>query len=667
MARPPRVLQEKLQAAVQGVRWTYSLFWQLCPHQGVLVWGEGYYNGAIKTRKTVQATEASAEEACLHRSQQLRELYDSLSAGDGGTEQPVRRPTAALQPEDLTESEWFYLMCVSFSFPLGVGLPGKAYSRRQHMWLTGANEADSKVFSRAILAKSACIQTVACIPVLGGVLELGTTERVKEDLGLIKLAKSFFSDDGDSDDRRVQLPPKPALSEQSTSNPASFDPASFRSSPAFPAMFTAVDLPSTEDHKRNPKEETGEEDEEEEEDQVESDSEAGPNHYPDDPVRGLWGSQICHELTPPSQPAVADQPSELMQMELSEDIRLGSPEEYSNTLDADIPMLDPTESGTQPNPHRVVYSDRGFPPFQEPPLTGCGFSDEVLTQEDAQYFQTVSGILERNAHPSSSGAAYGGNSSGSAFSKWSTQREDRLLLPPAAASQRALKYVLFTVPFLHAQSRDDFSSPVTTTSSDPKLRKPATQDELSANHVLAERRRREKLNERFIVLRSLVPFVTRMDKASILGDTIEYVKQLRKKIQDLESRPRTETTTTTTHVSDRAATGDDRSAEKRKVRVVEGKAARAVAAPVNDSLQVSIIENDALLELQCSDREGLLLEVMQTMHRLRMEVAAVQSSTANGAIVANLRAKVKEKPNGKKVSIVEVKKAIHQIISSQQH
>lgn len=83
------------------------------------MWSDGYYNGAIKTRKTVQPMEVSAEEASLQRSQQLRELYDSLSAGE--TEQPARRPCAALSPEDLTETEWFYLMCVSFSFPPGVG------------------------------------------------------------------------------------------------------------------------------------------------------------------------------------------------------------------------------------------------------------------------------------------------------------------------------------------------------------------------------------------------------------------------------------------------------------------------------------------------------------------------------------------------------------------
>lgn len=85
----------------------------------MLIWADGYYNGAIKTRKTVQPMEVSSEEASLQRSQQLRELYDTLSAGE--TNQPARRPCAALSPEDLTESEWFYLMCVSFSFPPGVG------------------------------------------------------------------------------------------------------------------------------------------------------------------------------------------------------------------------------------------------------------------------------------------------------------------------------------------------------------------------------------------------------------------------------------------------------------------------------------------------------------------------------------------------------------------
>lgn len=85
----------------------------------ILEWGDGYYNGTIKTRKTVQPMEVTTEDAALQRSRQLRELYDALSAGE--TNPPARRPCAALSPEDLTETEWFYLMCVSFSFPPGLG------------------------------------------------------------------------------------------------------------------------------------------------------------------------------------------------------------------------------------------------------------------------------------------------------------------------------------------------------------------------------------------------------------------------------------------------------------------------------------------------------------------------------------------------------------------
>ena len=85
----------------------------------MLEWGEGYYNGDIKTRKTLQSVELNADQMGLQRSEQLRELYESLSAGESS---PVaRRPSAALSPEDLSDAEWYYLVCMSFVFNLGQG------------------------------------------------------------------------------------------------------------------------------------------------------------------------------------------------------------------------------------------------------------------------------------------------------------------------------------------------------------------------------------------------------------------------------------------------------------------------------------------------------------------------------------------------------------------
>ncbi|GAB2281177.1 Transcription factor bhlh42 [Dionaea muscipula] len=771
-------LQKMLQSAVQAVQWTYSLFWHFCPQQGVLVWADGYYNGAIKTRKTVQPMEVSAEEASLQRSQQLRELYDSLSAGE--TNPPARRPCASLSPEDLTESEWFYLMCVSFSFPPGVGLPGKAYSKRQHAWLTGANEVDSKVFSRAILAKSARIQTVVCIPLLDGVVELGSTERIQEDVSFVHHVKTFFVDHHqyqppllhEDDHHHHHIPPpKPALSEHSTSNPApaaaSDHPTRFHSLPVPAAMYSTLGHGATTNnnhhhhhhHHQDVDVDVDEEEDDDEDEEGESDSEtetAGRNSRP------TQQNLSAQNLTFISGAQAAAEQSELMQLEMSEDIRLGSPDDASNNLESsDHFQMTTGVSGQQPTSRNLNVLQRRAAsmraesePFRRWPAVQGSLNNgiqaatlppggaphlEELSQEDTHYSQTVSTILQyqtgrlsetTTTTMSSSSHGYLRYSPNSAFLKWSSKSEVHVHVPIDGVSQWLLKYVLFTIPLLHNKYHrgggDDENSPKCRdpTDASSRLRNKGTtpQDELSANHVLAERRRREKLNERFIILRSLVPFVTKLDKASILGDTIEYVKQLRKKIQDLEARARQMETdhmarTGTAHPIDQppAATqlptdlqrttnntsqkdqrssasgsssgggvstrigGPSSGGDKRKVRVLEasggsGGRTKAVEAPPPpsppppsppspaDMLQVSIIESDALIELHCPYKEGLLLDVMLTLREKSVEVTAVQSSLNNGFFIAELRAKVKENWNGKKPSIVEVKRAINQIV-----
>ncbi|KAL9243019.1 hypothetical protein vseg_016960 [Gypsophila vaccaria] len=66
-------------------------------------------------------------------------------------------------------------------------------------------------------------------------------------------------------------------------------------------------------------------------------------------------------------------------------------------------------------------------------------------------------------------------------------------------------------------------------------RKPGNGREEAMNHVEAERQRREKLNQRFYALRAVVPNISKMDKASLLGDAISYITELQMKLRVLEA------------------------------------------------------------------------------------------------------------------------------------
>ncbi|KAG4913140.1 hypothetical protein JHK82_053725 [Glycine max] len=569
MATPPNSrLHTMLRASVQSVQWTYSLFWQLCPQQGILTWGDGYYNGAIKTRKTVQAMEVSTEEASLQRSEQLRELYESLSAEETINTQ-TRRPCAALSPEDLTESEWFYLLCVSFSFHLGIGLPGTAYARRQHLWLSGANEVDSKTFSRAILAK-----TVVCIPVLEGVVELGTTDKIEEDLNFIQHIKSFFIDQ--------QPPPptaKPALSEHSTSNLTS----------SYPLVIVPVTAAATANNVL-----------------IQNDMnivDKGEAII----LNNNNNNTEAELLADPNSNSFI--PSELMELDHQlEEFGVGSPGDGSNHLDS------------FPKEESMALCAAGLEllQLQRPPAPAHPPTENLAQGDtDTHYSQTVSSILKKNSSrwwPDSPSVNHPTDSFQSAFNKWKsdTDNHHHYFHETVAdgTSQGLLKYILFNVPYLHANRLKGTGA-----------------SSYETNHVMAERRRREKLNERFLILRSMVPFMMRMDKESILEDTIHYIKQLREKIESLEAR--------------------ERLRGKRRVREVE----------------VSIIESEALLEVECVHRERLLLDVMTMLRELGVEVMMVQSWVKDdGVFVAEMRAKVKENGNGKKASVVEVKNALNQII-----
>ncbi|KAI9165156.1 hypothetical protein LWI28_008762 [Acer negundo] len=80
---------------------------------------------------------------------------------------------------------------------------------------------------------------------------------------------------------------------------------------------------------------------------------------------------------------------------------------------------------------------------------------------------------------------------------------------------------------------------------------------MAKDHILAERKRREKLSQRFIALSAIVPGLKKMDKASVLGDAIKYVKELQERVKVLEEQTRKRTVESVVFVKKSQLSTDD--------------------------------------------------------------------------------------------------------------
>ncbi|RVX10053.1 Transcription factor GLABRA 3 [Vitis vinifera] len=487
----PENLSKQLAVAVRSIQWSYAIFWSLSTRQQgmfpfsegelleglwkmenrkqkVLEWSGGYYNGDIKTRKTVQEMELKADKMGLQRSEQLRELYESLLEGE--TDQQSKRPSAALSPEDLSDAEWYYLVCMSFVFNPGEGLPGRALANGQSIWLCDAQYADSKVFSRSLLAK-----TVVCFPHMGGVIELGVTELVPEDPSLIQHIKACL----------LELS-KPICSEKSSFVPCNTDDDKDR-------MCAKVDHDIVETMALEKLYPATEEIKFEQEGMSELHGNIHEEHNIGSPDDCSNGCEDDHQTEDSFMlEGINGGASQVQSWHFVDD-------DFSNGVQGSMDSSD-CISQAFVNQERIHSPPKGenvnnvrLKDLQE--CNDTKFSSlDLGADDDLHYRRTISTVL-RKSHPLIGNSCFRCYDIKSSFITW--KKGGMLDAQKPQTQQRILKKILFTVPLMHGDKK------------------------------------REK--EKFLVLRSMVPSINKIDEVSILGDTIEYLKKLEARVEELET------------------------------------------------------------------------------------------------------------------------------------
>ncbi|XWS41706.1 hypothetical protein CRYUN_Cryun17cG0105800 [Craigia yunnanensis] len=133
------------------------------------------------------------------------------------------------------------------------------------------------------------------------------------------------------------------------------------------------------------------------------------------------------------------------------------------------------------------------------------------------------------------------------------------------------------------------------------------------DHVIAERKRREKLSQRFISLSALIPGLKKTDKNSILGDAIKYLKQLQERVTTLEEQVSKKTVESVIFVKKTQIYADDEtSSSDENFDSQSNKPFPEIEARVSDK--------DVLIRIQCKKNKGCISNIINEVEKLHISV-----------------------------------------------
>ncbi|XP_028796238.1 transcription factor ABORTED MICROSPORES-like [Neltuma alba] len=178
----------------------------------------------------------------------------------------------------------------------------------------------------------------------------------------------------------------------------------------------------------------------------------------------------------------------------------------------------------------------------------------------------------------------------------------------------------------------------------PELVRRPQREFYTSKNLVTERNRRSRIKDGLYALRALVPKITKMDRASIVGDAIDYIKEL----QEQEKGLRHKIT---------ALEAEDHRKNKpqwRRPILKEQRGTRSLHLdePIQNSsdstkrtqMEVQVEVNqigkrEFLVKIQCEKKRGGFARLMETIHLFGLQVTDANVNTFGGEVVNILTVK----------------------------
>ncbi|KAK7390816.1 hypothetical protein VNO78_18911 [Psophocarpus tetragonolobus] len=173
-----------------------------------------------------------------------------------------------------------------------------------------------------------------------------------------------------------------------------------------------------------------------------------------------------------------------------------------------------------------------------------------------------------------------------------------------------------------------------------------------SKNLVAERKRRKKLNDRLYNLRSLVPRISKLDRASILGDAIEFVKDLQKQVKELQDELEENADTESNCINgnnnnNNQYVGDAEQGKAQTVGTSENGYVYVSKQKQEDvidkqtqqmepQVEVALIDgNEYFVKVFCEHRPGGFVKLMEAFNTIGMDVVHA-TVTSHKGLVSNV-------------------------------